>query len=482
MTHQVENPVSDLSGDVELEAVILGCALVNNAALLTLRRWFPNERDFIGHLHRRAYTAMLALASRGEPADLVTLTGELRRAGDLNHQETVSLAALLRDGFKTENVGHYCAELAERVRRRRLVGAAESLVRIASNGATPEEVDAHLSDLQVISRRRGQPLPADNLSDVLLRPAPATPWAIDGLLAEGDIAILSGPGGIGKSWLTLHLVLILAAGLKLFDRFAVTRPYTVVFVDLESRPWEVDQRLHRLVLGYPGELGDIGKRVKVVRRRIRLDVEADLSALLSSIETWGADFVFIDSFRRAFAGDETRAEEVSGLFVHALDRIRTETGAGSLLVDHTRKKSGDPMLDDPGEALRGSADKRNMVDCHLGLEQRQERLALLPSKTRHSRLPGGLLLEMAGLEEDADVLGPVTITCAGSLELASDAVQDAVLALLRDAGEAGLLRGDLIGRCGYSKRSVADGLAALKGRSRVRSAKDGRQARYWSIG
>jgi hypothetical protein len=207
---------------------------------------------------------------------------------------------------------------------------------------------------------------------------------------------------------------------------------------------------------------------------LRFDRPDDLRRIMASLEEWGTEFLLVDSFRRMHGGNENAAEVVSDLF-HALDQIRTELGCGIVITDHTRKRTGEAALDDPAETLRGSTDKRNMVDAHIGLDEHNDRLALTPTKTRHNRKPEPILLDVTGLDDEGD--GPVFITYAGGVDKASDKVQDSILALLQDAAKS-LPRGEIIGRVPYSKRSVSDGLAALKRRGMVLRTMDGKRAIY----
>jgi hypothetical protein len=361
--------------------------------------------------------------------------------------------------------------------------ASEKLHSLSERASNGIEVGELLGELMTISRgieiAQGTVLlPSDDLADVLERPIPETPWAARGLIARGDLGIISGPGGIGKSWIALALGLDLAAGRAALGRFDVDRAYRIAIVDLESRPWEADQRLHRIVAGCGFHGASLRGMVNVVRPRLRFDRPEDVRRLVASLRDWGSDFVILDSFRRLHAGDENRSETISGLFLDAFDMLRSETGAGAIVIDHHRKPTGESDLDGPENALRGSTDKRNMVDWHVGIEARQEHLAFIPTKTRHSKLPDPFKLELAGLGDDAPVDGPVTLRCVGDLDRASDKVQDAILALLQDAGVEGLLRGEVAGRSGYSIRAVDQAISTLKGRDRLKTNREGKQTRY----
>lgn len=315
-------------------------------------------------------------------------------------------------------------------------------------------------------------------TDVIDKPAPKIPWAIEGILAEGDIAILSGAPGVGKSWLAYVMSVSLATGRSLFEHWPISRPYTIAILDLETRSWELDLRLQRLAQGMKLKSSDFNNLV-LFRKRMRLDDHREVAALRAVLEEHGVDFVVIDSFRRMTSMDLNKAENVAGIFARILDPLRLSPShpIGSIIIDHNRKLTGEPALDAPDQALTGSHDKMGMVDALFGLQPREERIAFIPKKTRHSKLPEGCLIEIIGLEDEEDDECPVSIRYAGALDTASNSAQDAILALLRGVGTKGMLRGELIGRSKYSMRTVAAAIAALRRRKLIISRDEPQQAK-----
>jgi hypothetical protein len=168
---------------------------------------------------------------------------------------------------RSASIETHARHVAELARRRRLQVSLQHVVYQAGNGIDPESLDQLLAAALKGGRARGQVLPSEDIADVLARPAPTTPWAARGLLAEGDVAIVSGPGGIGKTWLILSFLLSLAVGRDLFGRFQVTRPYRIALLDLESRPWELDQRLARIAAGMEMDPAQLRGNIRIIRRR-----------------------------------------------------------------------------------------------------------------------------------------------------------------------------------------------------------------------
>ncbi|MEK7791214.1 MAG: DnaB-like helicase N-terminal domain-containing protein, partial [Deltaproteobacteria bacterium] len=69
--------------NIEAEQSILGGVLLDNEAIYKAIENLTEE-DFYKPSHQKIFRALVALSEKGEPADLVTLTQQLREMGSLN--------------------------------------------------------------------------------------------------------------------------------------------------------------------------------------------------------------------------------------------------------------------------------------------------------------------------------------------------------------------------------------------------------------
>src|SRR5215470_4985813 len=113
---------------LEAEESVLGGILLDNTAIDRVLE-FVRPDDFYREAHRRIFRAMLALAERNEPADLVTLAETLRQRGELQDVGGAAYLAELAERVPTAaNVVHYAKIVREKAILRRLISTATEIV------------------------------------------------------------------------------------------------------------------------------------------------------------------------------------------------------------------------------------------------------------------------------------------------------------------------------------------------------------------
>jgi replicative DNA helicase len=126
---------------LEAEESVLGGVLLENGALDRVIELLRPE-DFYRSTHRKIFRAMLELAERTEPVDLITLSETLKASNDLADVGGTSYLAELAERVPTAaNVVHYARIVRDRSLLRNLIGAATD---IASRGY---DADGDVSEL-----------------------------------------------------------------------------------------------------------------------------------------------------------------------------------------------------------------------------------------------------------------------------------------------------------------------------------------------
>lgn len=155
---------------IEAEQAVLGAVFLDPTALtLASERLIPE--DFYRAAHQKIFHAMLRVAGKGEPVDLVTVTAELAALEQLEEVGGVSYLSELADSVPTAaNVEYYARIVEEKSLLRRLIRTATS---IAQDGYTREdEIDVLLDEaerkiMEVSQRKHSGAF--KNIKDVLVQ-------------------------------------------------------------------------------------------------------------------------------------------------------------------------------------------------------------------------------------------------------------------------------------------------------------------------
>ena len=111
--------------DISAEVATLGALLLDPEALSTVLRYL-REEDFYRAAHRKIYGAILALFDRNDAIDLITLSEELSRRGDLEAVGGRASVSQLTSSVPTSANVEYYAKIVQALSVRR------ELARIAS--------------------------------------------------------------------------------------------------------------------------------------------------------------------------------------------------------------------------------------------------------------------------------------------------------------------------------------------------------------
>ena len=121
---------------IEAEQSVLGAMMLSKDAIADVIEVI-RPGDFYRPAHQQIYDSVLDLYSRGEPADAVTVSAELTRAGQLNRVGGAPYLHTLISLVPTAaNAGYYAAIVADRATLRRLVSAGTRIVQMGYEAAS----------------------------------------------------------------------------------------------------------------------------------------------------------------------------------------------------------------------------------------------------------------------------------------------------------------------------------------------------------
>ena len=209
---------------LDLEAAVLGAALLEADAQRTLLAILPTEEVFYCTAHQQVYLAIRDLVQRGDHADLLTVTQQLRQRGTLDRTGGPYFVAGLTS--RINSAAHFethCRLLQEQHARRVVIRVGTELTAHGYDQTRDPlellaDAQAHLTGLhRALETRPGQTA-ADAFEPTFERLAQAVQQrgltgvptglaALDGLTGgwqPGDLIILAARPGMGKTAALLH--------------------------------------------------------------------------------------------------------------------------------------------------------------------------------------------------------------------------------------------------------------------------------------
>lgn len=204
-----------------------------------------------------------------------------------------------------------------------------------------------------------------------------TDWLVEGILARGDVALVVGEPGVGKSWLSMDLANKIAGhGGKWLGHNVLKNGGKVLYVD-EENPRDVVR--HRLrLLGFDASTAS---NIRYLHQQgIRLDRRPE--QLLDEAIAFQPDLIVLDSLTRLHTQEENNAGAMASLFNDGINPLARQTNSGLLLLHHANKSDSSSSF----IRTRGSSDISASVDTGLDVRHSETsgRLTITHFKSRRS--------------------------------------------------------------------------------------------------
>lgn len=388
-----------LPHNLDAEIATLGSMMIDGTAIERVSEFLAPD-DFYREAHRTIYDALIALSSRSEPVDLVTVSEELQRRGKLEEVGGIAYLTTLMDSVPSAaNVDYYAQIVEEYAIRRRLIEAAQEIIRLAAVSENEEEpltisniTDMAESAIYRVARRRlrkGFESIRPLLSEVFDRfdnfyherklvTGLSTGFReldyITAGLQKSDLVIIAARPSMGKTSLCLNIG----------EHVALHEGKTVAIFSLEMSKEQLVQRM-------------ICSQAEVNAHRLRLGMLPDSAwqRLAKAVQDlWNAK-IFIDD-----------TPDISVLEMRAkCRRLRAEHDLDLVIVDylqlmrsHRRSENRTQEISDIARALKGLA--REMEVPIIALSQ----LSRAVEHRENKRPMLSDLRESGSIEAEADVV------------------------------------------------------------------------------
>jgi len=138
--------------DVDAERAVLGGMLIADGGREAIPKVIeilgddPYDSVFYRESHQKIYNAILNLFEKNEPADLITLTKELGRTGDLEKIDVAYLDEMIDSVPNAANIEHYARIVKDEALRRRLIKTSVEIYNNCFDSS--EEIDVILDNAE----------------------------------------------------------------------------------------------------------------------------------------------------------------------------------------------------------------------------------------------------------------------------------------------------------------------------------------------
>lgn len=325
---------------LEAEESLLGSMMLSRGAVEYALDMLA-AADFYKPSHRALFAAIGTMHAMEKPVDPVTLADAL---GAEMLAEVGGLPALLRIQSATPasaNAPTYAQIIGEHAAARRawrygseLIDAAreedhEAIARLARDAehrlASPamavdpaEDIVSLVDDTELVERR----------------------FVIDGLLARGEVMLLTGEPGHGKTTLMRQLQMQAAMGRHPFNR-SKQPPVRTLYVDLQDPRDQIGAEFRKFLDG-PGRSYDRTSRRLLVKRRqqgIDLTTTRDARWLDALVARERPDLLLLGPIYRCYRGQDGGAgkasEEAADQVADVFSRLMTRYDLALILEGHS---------------------------------------------------------------------------------------------------------------------------------------------------
>ena len=182
------------------------------------------------------------------------------------------------------------------------------------------------------------------LSD--LRELPDTEWLIDNIIAPGDLAMIFGLEGTGKTYITIDMIMSALTAQKWAGNFAIDRPITIAYASDEGRRG-LKPRFLNAAAQYGVDIdNDEGLRIFLEMPMLFIENSEDyITKFISDYQSnYGSelDLLVLDTLSNAAVGSNENDSGDAGIVVSAIKRARDALGCATLMLHHPDKGDNAP--------------------------------------------------------------------------------------------------------------------------------------------
>lgn len=275
---------------------------------------------------------------------------------------------------------------------------------------------------------------------------PARRWIVEGLIPHGEVTLLYGSGGVGKTLLAQQIATCVAAGTPFFGH-EVAKGRVMMFAGEDSAD-ELHIRQNDICAGLAVDMGAL-EDLRILSRKFMDNIfmlwdratsapkkQAIWKQLVRDAKRWGARLVVVDTIADTFGGSEIDRQQVRQFVQMVLGKLAEEIDGAVLALGHP-SKSGEMSGDGTSGSTAWNASVRSRLFLrYVDPKKPSDFRHLETMKSNYGPAGGTMLLRWTrGSLELVASKGRGTPE-AGPLPSTDDACQAAVIEAVVEAGAA----------------------------------------------
>jgi hypothetical protein len=347
-----------LPSNLEAERSVLGGILLDNSSIVIARQILEPENFFLPqHIH--LFGHMLEMHDKQMAIDLVILTEECHKAGELELVGGAPYLASLVDGMpRVSNIEHHARIVKEKTLLRNLIHATAAIQQRAFEaeeiGELLNDADRRIQHIREISTSSNGTA-FHKISELA---AGEPEWIIEGYIEEG-LSFLGAKSGVAKTWLGISEGKSLRTGESFLGVFPVPMQRSVLYLVPEMTERRFRSRCEKLGV----DINDPGFLVRTMNDGAPLPLnDPSLRRCIERLQP----VIYLDTAVRFGGGkEENSAGEVSQGLISATYQL-IKLGSPSVRGLHHRAKDASDDELTLENVLRGSGDFGASAVCVWG--------------------------------------------------------------------------------------------------------------------
>lgn len=349
--------------------------------------------------HRLIWAVICDQARKGLPHDPVSVCSVLSERGELeNSGGRQFIGGLLDDAGPETSLEFYASRIKACAATRMFGPLGKAISELALKEPDTPEASVKARYQSLVRRgdaicdmtaRNGhqRTVTTQTIHQILTTASQPLQWLYKPWLCQGDIVVLAGEPGLGKSWVALDLMFALALKRPFLGQHpSFQLRQRVLYLDEENSQRLVRYRIGRIVDGLDLGMRDIDPAAcfadYAVENNICLDDESSLELLKRKIEHLRPDWVIVDSLVRVHRRDENSNADMSALIGGIIKPMVRAVGAGAIIIHHLAKPSKERPAGSIAHRIRGASDIMGVADQVWGLGKVDDVLQLSHIKCR----------------------------------------------------------------------------------------------------